>query len=124
MKQTNIYNLRIAKTIKALRKLRYLTQQEMADVLFIERSAYCKLENGDVQITVEALKKISEVFETSVFQIIAIAEADMLINFRLTSLSQILINYTAYVQGTTNITSLSSDELEFIITKMKSWQED
>jgi transcriptional regulator with XRE-family HTH domain len=114
------YNLRIANTIKALRKLRGLTQQELANALFIERSAYSKLENSKVAVTVECLKEVTVTLKTSVFQILAIADADVLINFRLTSLSEILIRYTSFIQGNDKGKDLSKDELEFIITKMKS----
>lgn len=122
MKQSG-YNFRVAHAIKALRKLRCLTQNQVADSLYIERSVYAKLENGKAPIVVEHLKLISEVLATSVFQIHVIAEADILINFRLTSLSDILIRYTLLMEGRIIESAFSEDELEFIITKVKSFYE-
>jgi transcriptional regulator with XRE-family HTH domain len=122
MKQLG-YNFKVAHAIKAMRKLRGLTQNQVADALCIERSVYSKLENGETAIVVDYLKLISDVLATSVFQILVIAEADILINFKLTSLSDILIRYTLLMEGRTAELTLSDDELKFIITKVKSFYE-
>lgn len=118
MKQGD-YNFRLANTIKALRKLRCLTQQEVATILCIERSTYTKLENNEVAITVDELKKISEILKISVFQILVIAEADILIDFKYTSLSEILLHYTNFIQGKDTGSVLSIEQIEYIVRKMK-----
>jgi transcriptional regulator with XRE-family HTH domain len=123
MKQTG-YNFRIARTIKALRKMRVLTQNEMAEALCVNRSSYSKLENGEVAITVECLKIVSKILETSVFQIHVMVEADILIDFKLTCLSEILIRYTNLIVKLGDEPVLNKSELEFIIKKIKSFHEE
>ncbi|MCU0361251.1 MAG: helix-turn-helix transcriptional regulator [Bacteroidia bacterium] len=117
------YNTRIAVTIKAMRKLRCLSQNEVADSLFMDRSAYAKLEKGFTRIHVDCLKSISGILNTSVYQIHAIAEADILINFKFTPLSVILIKYTLLLEGKAESIQLNPHELEFIFSKIKSYYE-
>ena len=52
--------------IRNLREDMDLTQQKMADKLFINRRTYSSYENGVRGIPVEILSKIADIFNTSV----------------------------------------------------------
>lgn len=68
------YNKRVATTIKSLRILKKLKQSNIANVLCIDQSVYCRMENGEVDITTGELRIISDVLNSSIFQIISITE--------------------------------------------------
>ncbi|KAA2243006.1 helix-turn-helix transcriptional regulator [Chitinophaga agrisoli] len=55
----------IAETIRKLRLERSLTQEYVALELGISQNAYCKIENGQVQLTIDRLQKIAAVLDTS-----------------------------------------------------------
>lgn len=52
--------------IKNLREDNDLTQQQVAEKLFITRSAYSNYENGIRAVPVEILSQIADIFGTSV----------------------------------------------------------
>lgn len=54
------------KRIRDLREDKDLTQQEIADMLFINRRTYAAYENGINSMTPETLCKIADIYETSV----------------------------------------------------------
>ncbi|PSL47553.1 helix-turn-helix protein [Chitinophaga niastensis] len=54
----------IADIIRKLRMERNLTQEYIAHELDISQNAYCKIENGQVNITVDRLEKIAAILET------------------------------------------------------------
>lgn len=56
----------IYKRIKNLREDRDWTQQKVADMLHISRSAYSAYENGANSYPIEVLIKLSHIYETSV----------------------------------------------------------
>ena len=51
--------------IKALREDRVLTQQAVAEYLQITRSAYSNYENGIREFPLEVLKKLADLYDTS-----------------------------------------------------------
>ncbi len=51
--------------IKRLRRLLGLSQKEMAERLHMDQSAYSRLENGKVQLSVDRLRMLSAIFEVS-----------------------------------------------------------
>ena len=53
----------IAQTIRKLRLERSYTQEYVALELGISQNAYCKIENGQVQLTVERLEKIAVILD-------------------------------------------------------------
>jgi transcriptional regulator with XRE-family HTH domain len=53
----------IAQTIRKLRLERSFTQEYVALELGISQNAYCKIENGQVQLTVERLEKIAVILD-------------------------------------------------------------
>ncbi len=54
------------KRIRDLREDSDLTQQQMADKLFINRRTYSSYEVGSRSISVEILGKIADIYETSI----------------------------------------------------------
>lgn len=56
----------IYKRIRDLREDRDWTQQQIADMLFINRRTYAAYENGVNSMTPETLCKIANIYETSV----------------------------------------------------------
>ncbi len=56
----------IYQRIRNLREDADMTQQQMADLLFINRRTYSGYETGVRMIPPEALGKIADIFETSV----------------------------------------------------------
>ena len=55
----------LGKKIKELRKLKKYSQQEMADLLEIKKITYFKYENGEIEVPLSKLLKISEILNTT-----------------------------------------------------------
>lgn len=53
-------------TLKFYRKKLGFSQQDIASLLNIDQSSYCRKEKGDAPFTVEEAKKLSEVFKKTV----------------------------------------------------------
>jgi transcriptional regulator with XRE-family HTH domain len=69
--ETSIYT----EKIKALRKLKHLTQQDMADRLgFNDVKEYGRIETGERRITLELLEEIARVFEMTVIGLLSFDE--------------------------------------------------
>lgn len=60
--------------LQHLRKQKGLTQEELADAIYISRTAISKWESGRGYPTIESLKMISKMFSTSVDQLISSEE--------------------------------------------------
>lgn len=52
--------------LKELRKLKKLSQQELADSLNISRESICKYEKGDQEASYQTLKRIAKFFNVSI----------------------------------------------------------
>jgi len=59
-------NMKFPKRLKELRESRKMTQQELANVFNISRSAITKYENGERSPDPETLQKFAEFFNVSV----------------------------------------------------------
>jgi transcriptional regulator with XRE-family HTH domain len=62
--------MNIGLNIKKIREEKSLTQQQIAVLINMHRSNYSKIENGQREISVEALNKIAQYFGMTVDQII------------------------------------------------------
>lgn len=113
------YNLKIARAIKALRELRRVKQQIVADNLSLGRSSYCKIENGEIILNPGQLKVIAQTLNITVFQIFAIAEADDIINFKSTCLSDILLWFVLNKTEKQYQFEIGEEGLTFIIESIK-----
>lgn len=52
----------IGEKLKALRKKRSLTQQDVAQLLTISHSAYAKIERGETDMTLNRLEEVAKIF--------------------------------------------------------------
>ncbi len=59
------FNKKIGRNIKTLRKEQKISQQRLADLLGVLRSTVSQMENGSRAVSVEELKKISQIFNLS-----------------------------------------------------------
>lgn len=113
------YDHKICSTIKALRQLRQLKQSALAERLRVDQSTYCRMERGETTITPGQLKLIAEALETSLIQILAIADADNSKNFKSRSLSDLLIKFILLFEGTNEKIIFSEEELNFVVSKIR-----
>ncbi len=60
----------IHRNIKKYRDLKELTQQEMADKLYISLKAYQNFENGITKLDLERLQEVAKILEVSVDDLI------------------------------------------------------
>ena len=60
----------IAQRIRELRKQSGLSQQQVADALGVDRSAYTYFENGATDIKLDRLMRLSDIFSVSVDQML------------------------------------------------------
>lgn len=64
--KTFLYNLLMNNKIKDYRKLKNITQEEMANKLNVSRQSYINYENGETEPSFETLKKISKILSVSI----------------------------------------------------------
>ncbi len=60
----------IGKNIKKIREEKGLTQQIIADLIAMHRSNYSRVENGDRDLSIEAINKIARYFNMSIDQLV------------------------------------------------------
>jgi transcriptional regulator with XRE-family HTH domain len=56
--------------------MRKMTQEEMAELLKMSRRNYCKLENGEIDITLSRLYKMAEILNVDIIELIGISKPD------------------------------------------------
>ena len=64
------YLKRLGLKIKILRNLKNLSQDDIADKLFIDKSYYSKVERGLTNPTILYLRNLSKVLETSLSELV------------------------------------------------------
>lgn len=62
--------LTMCRRIRGLREQKGYTQQFVADVLGISQAAYCRLEKGEVEISLTKLCALGELYELSLQELI------------------------------------------------------
>lgn len=72
-------NMEFAEKLKTLRKDSDLTQQEVADKLYISRSLYAKYESGIAVPNKDILEKISLLFNVSVNELVSYEETTLMV---------------------------------------------
>ena len=55
--------------VKHYRKIKKLTQEDVAKVLYIDRSVYAKKEGGKVNFTIEEIFILEKILETSLYDL-------------------------------------------------------
>ena len=68
--RVNDYNMQIGQNLKKLREDKGYTQQQMADLMHTHRTGYSKMENGQQDISVDALVSVATHFGITVDDII------------------------------------------------------
>lgn len=71
--------MEINKKIEKLRKLKGITQSQMAKDLNIAISAYGKIEKGKTQLTVDRLAQIAKLLGTDASKIMSLSDVDILV---------------------------------------------
>lgn len=56
---------KVGKRIQMLRMENNITQDQMADLLCISTSAYCKIEYGETDLTLTRIRRLAEIFNMS-----------------------------------------------------------
>lgn len=113
------FTINVAYIVEALRDLRGIKQFELADALGIDRSNYSRLENGHRPFNVAELKIVAEKLNTTVLQIILLADTSVIIDNKLEPLSKILYNYLILVRKENPEDVLSVSELSTLINQLK-----
>jgi transcriptional regulator with XRE-family HTH domain len=99
-------NNKTAVKIKEAREAKNISQQAMAKRLAMSDSAYSRLENGKVQITLNIVEKLSQELSVSITELLSLAVTETN-NFTNSSIIA--------QRGTINL-SLSGEDLEKIIS--------
>ena len=55
--------------VKHYRKIKKLTQEDVAKVLYIDRSVYAKKEKGKINFTIEEIFILEKILETSLYDL-------------------------------------------------------
>ena len=82
--------------LQELRKIRGLTQEELAEALFVSRTAISKWESGRGYPSIDSLKEISRYFSVSIDDLLS---GDQLIFIAEKKTNQISIVYATYYWG-------------------------
>ncbi len=114
------YDKKLALTIKAFRELRQIKQSKIAKAINVTQTTYSKIECGEIAITPGQLKFISVALGTSNFQILTIAEAEVVFHENFIPLSELLLNFAKMLAGIDIEYSLTDQELEIILNKIKT----
>ncbi|MFN4083800.1 MAG: helix-turn-helix domain-containing protein [Bacteroidia bacterium] len=114
------YDKKLSLTIKAFRELRQIKQSEIAKAINVTQTTYSKIEFGQIAITPGQLKLISAALGTSNFQILAIVEAEVVFQENFIPLSELLLNFVKMLAGIDIEYSLTDQELEIILNKIKT----
>lgn len=70
----DIQFMELNEKLQELRKLKQLTQEELAEILFVSRTAISKWESGRGYPSIESLKAISKFFSVSVDELLSVDE--------------------------------------------------
>jgi transcriptional regulator with XRE-family HTH domain len=71
MTDSELY-IAIGKKIKSIREEKGLTQQNLADLCFFEKSNLCRIEAGKTNITIKNLYKISKALGVKISELIVL----------------------------------------------------
>jgi transcriptional regulator with XRE-family HTH domain len=112
---------RVMNTVKAMRLLRRLPQKIIASELCMTQCNYSRLEEGEIAFSLSQLHKIAKTLDTSILQLLAIADADKQIGQRITPLSEIILRFVKMRAGCFDKNKFDAEELTLIISAMHDW---
>lgn len=64
--------------IRTLRESKQLTQEDMAERLFMSPSGYSKIERGETRLNMERLGQIADILEVDILELIANSEGNVI----------------------------------------------
>ena len=120
--KTNEFAIRVANIVEALRDLRGLKQIELANALGIDISNYSRVENGHRPFDVAELETVAKKLQTSVVQIILLADTSVLINNQLQPMSKILLDFISNVNVGNQNFALTELELKKLFEMLRNNQ--
>jgi transcriptional regulator with XRE-family HTH domain len=86
--------MKVYNNIRKLRELATLKQQDVASQLGISQKAYSKIENGETEITLSRLQKLSEIFKTTLQNLLEFDEKYIYNNYQTHTGDAIVISKT------------------------------
>ena len=95
----------VGQTIKHIREEKGLTQQSIADLISMHRSNYSRVENGDRDLSIEAINKIANFFNMTI---------DQIVNFEGTVPKEVTIQDKSLVEQVKLIQELELEEKNIV----------
>ncbi|WP_026712964.1 helix-turn-helix domain-containing protein [Flavobacterium daejeonense] len=106
--------MKINETIKAIRRIKYLSQSYIANELNLDQSQYCRREKGEIQFTPSEIVKLSKLLEVSIAELFGekIIESQRIkeINEELSVAEKLIEQYECRIK--------EKDEMIFILKQM------
>ena len=94
--------MKISKTLKRLRAEKGITQEQLAEMLFISRQSVSSWENDRTQPDVDMLLKLSEVFSVSIEELIYGKKRNTTVGEEKTDYTSTLITLVSIISATTS----------------------
>ena len=91
----------VGKTIKKIREEKGLTQQQIAQIVLMQRSNYSKVESGERELSIDAIHKVAQYFNMTI---------DELVNFDGALPKDITIEDKSLLQQVQLISQLEEEE--------------
>lgn len=119
MKPTE-FDISVIDTVKAIRMLRGEKQNNLASVLKLNQSQYCRIEAYERAISIGQLNLLADYLKVSIFAILSIAKEKSAIQNN-TPLSAIIIKFIKMFEGDTSQSTLSEEEMIYIVSKIQEY---
>lgn len=119
MKPTE-FDISVIDTVKAIRMLRGEKQNNLAAVLNLNQSQYCRIEAYERAISIGQLNMIADYLKVSIFAILSIAKEKTAIQNN-TPLSAIIIKFIKMFEGDTSQPNLSEEEMIYVVSKIQDY---
>lgn len=107
---------KVGKNIKSIREVKQLSQKHVADELDMTVSGYSKIERGEVNLTLNRLEKIAEIFQVRVSEVLSFDESVVFNNYGHNEV-QSFNNYQ--VKNNERLFDLLSREVEHLKTEIQ-----
>jgi transcriptional regulator with XRE-family HTH domain len=118
----NPTDIKIAKIIKTLRKLRGVKQFHLAQILKIRECSYCKLENAYTAFTTGQVKEIADYLKINWKLIFCLAEHHL--EVKENGHSKTVINQLTLINELEYDNGFNPDELGELLSKIKNFKFD
>ncbi|MFZ7217546.1 helix-turn-helix domain-containing protein [Avibacterium avium] len=99
----------IHEKIRLIREMNHWSQEEMAEKMNLSPSGYAKIERGETQLHYEKLKKIAQIFDMDISELV---KDDRNICFLISENSQLSSNY----YGTSEAVTIENEKLKLALS--------